>query len=179
MRMPMTLADLAISGVSLSCGHWGIAPRGKPYALDLAIRLSADSGTPASPIDVTAAATNQGRWTVYHTVSCWAGSIGIRLLGPTGEEVYWYNPWILPLCVDVCCGSLDPGKSTVRSIRFDGHLFTGNGMPYEAPDGEYTVLASFGAATQKMGGQPLAVERRATFRWAPKRPRRFRRTRSL
>jgi len=51
-------------------------------------------------------------------------------------------------------------------FRFDGNLFTADGQPYAAPEGEYAVVASFQASTGQMGGASIDASHWVTFRWA-------------
>lgn len=170
MRLPLAIAALVLSSTFWSCSQRLTAPQDGGATIRLEVRLSAESGDPQHPLDVSATATNRGRRTAYHSASCWLGAISFELLDPSGESLLWYDPRMVPLCPEACCLALDPGGSTAGTLRFTGRLFTRAGVESMAPVGEYTVIARFEAHVTPTGGTPISTTRRATFHWSGASP---------
>jgi hypothetical protein len=145
----------------------------RPPVTDVQFAATAtpDVGDPSAPVSVRALVVNAGRTRVLHCSGCGCGNgIGIRILGPDGDEVALRDPNAPRLACADSDVPLESGKSLDRTDLFTGVLYE-RGLPtypsptYAAPPGTYTVIATF--AYSPPTGERVAVERRTTFDWRP------------
>jgi len=145
-------------------------PRDVPEVA-LTVTLSSPTGNPSAPISFGATARNVGTMQLWRCQGCGCGNgLGVYVLGPDGKNVVLHdNPFPLD-CPDGQV-AFERDASVQSSDAFTGVLYDLNGSvypapTYEAPPGTYTVVARFSYATQQWG-EPVVVERRSTFTWAP------------
>src|SRR4029453_9707679 len=147
---------LAFISVILGVDYWACAVRTsgpiEQTGVRVVIHFSNSSGSPDQPVTVDAAAVNDGRTSVYHSVPCAGTVIGLDVRGPDGKPVFLRDPRVIPACPDYCCQELASHKSVASELRFDGTLYTASGQRLPATPGDYTVKATFDATTQPQGG---------------------------
>lgn len=164
--MRLVIALCFLLGIdSWSCSERLTGPRDQA-GLRMELRLSSATGAPGHPLSATATVINLRSSSVYHPASCFETGVGLEVLGPDGMPVHLFDPRILPECPEFCCEPLAPRAKIESTMGFDGTLYTSAGQSYQAPAGDYTVVATFAATTQARGGEQITTTRRAVFRWS-------------
>jgi len=117
-------------------------------AVQLALASDRASGSPTSPVTVTAKASNLGLFPAWHYEGCGIGA-GVRVdyYDADGNLLQMTDPFgPQPACAPVLF-PLGPGKTLEVTSRFDGTLYSHDlnvaDRRYPAPAGRYRARATF------------------------------------
>jgi hypothetical protein len=174
LSRPAVAVTLALSALLSGCSGNPTRPLDPNVQMSLTVQPTA--GSPSNPISLSLRAVNAGVTPIWHCDGCGCGNgTKLTVLDPSGKAVALWDPnGPKTSCPDGPM-ALPPDSSLKSHESFTGVLYVtdSNDYPtptYQAPAGNYTVVAEFFYAKtsqESYSGPSIRIERKATFTWAP------------
>lgn len=146
----------------------------RPAVTNVQFSLSAspETGSPSSPVTVSAQVSNAGATRVWHYVACGGdNTISVEVLGPDGRRVVLDDPKAVGPACPPGMAPLEPGGTLAGGSLFTGVLYEQDSPvfptpTYPAAPGTYSVIARFSyRTTGPWDGPSVELERQISFAW--------------